>query len=431
MNPRNRLPLQLLCGSFELRRALHPGEEDSPGLSPWSSDLEHGIREAARWNTMAAMDLLEEIGELSPGLFSERDLIFSRLMEAVRWRRLVVAAPGVSASDDPTDRSWDAYDAFIAQAGRTFVVAGRSHRLVSRGLADDLRKKADHDVVPVAEAKALVKHQAHVARASLPPAQLELLLQHIVDLRVSTQPHGFVLLREPLERAERAISPKEVITPAKMKGLAGERLKDPRWLAEEPRGTRETLARTASIDDQVFVRVTTSKFPKGTSVTFVLMDAANRDVVATLIGTVGDGETEEMAHAAWIIPEALESGPVVPDRTEFLVSAEVHGQRCDGGIVKVVPAIWEILIQIDAEDPEALDDELILYDTQGSEVERVGQSDMAKEGEDWVRVKFKNTRRLRRYTLVRDHGPDEGGGVDVLFENMSPDELEALTEQAG
>jgi hypothetical protein len=421
------LTLNTLTGAFELRRPRSAGEASAISVERAERDIEYALREAVSSNGVQTWDLLQALGEFDPSLIFASEATVSTFMKALRWGRLVLARDDGGRRDD-ADLSWDAYDAFTGLVGREFRVGMRSHLLVSRGRAADLRSQAEYDVVPAAEAQTLISQASKAKRPGLAPAQLETLLKSIVDMRGPADQHGFVLLREPLSHASRAVSTEEVITPAKLKQLADERLKDPRWLASEPSGTRETATSSASIDDTVFLRVTTSKFPLGTAITFVIMDAATREVVATLGGTVGDGQTQDMAHAEWIVPESIESGPVVPDKHEFLVAAEAHGHRCDGGILKVVPLIWELMMQIDPDDPEALDDELILYDANNVEVERIGTAELSKQGDDWVKAKFKNARRLRKYTLIRDHGPDEGGGVDVLFENMSPNELEALSE---
>lgn len=418
------LRIETASGFFELRRPVTSGEGTAMAFQFPGHDVEQALRDAVDWNPGAAWDLVVELGKFSPRLAAAPALMVGVLLDALEWGSLTLAPEGGSPSGDSTDHVWATYEAFVALFGREFTIGMRAHRLVSRETAVEIRRNEDYDVVPAAEAQMIVTKVVSMSSKPMPAPTLELLTKSIVDLRVPTGQHGFVLLRAPAVQAVRVVSAEEVVTPAKLKMLAEERLKDPRWLAEEPSGSRERAAATASIDDQVYVRVTTSKFPKGTAITFVIVDASTQEVVAVLSGSVGDGETEDMAHAAWRVPEFIESGRVVPDKQEFRIAAEGAGQRTEGGILKVVPSIWEILLQFDPDAPEAQDDELILLDGEGKEVERVGPSEMTKQGRDWVLVKFKNTRRLRRYTLIRDHGPDEGCGPDVLFWDMSPDELE-------
>ncbi|MCG5053674.1 MAG: hypothetical protein KA712_11990 [Myxococcales bacterium] len=416
--------IENIFGSFELRRPVRPGEDSAVSFNLPDRALEQALRQAVDWHPGAAWDLIDQLGEFSPRIVADSELMVGVLVKALRWGRLVLAREGNSESDDPADRSWAAYDTFVALFGREFLVGMRAHRLVGRESAIEIRREADYDVVPAAEAQAIVTNTVKTSRKPMAAPKLELLTKSIVDLRAPAGQLGFVLLRAPSVQAARPISVEEVVTPAKLKKLAEERLKEPRWLAEEPVGSHERSAATASIDDEVYVRVTTSGFSKGTGVTFVITDAATQDVVEVLSGSVGDGDTPDMAHASWRVPEHVEAGRVVPDTHEFIISAEAAGQRTEGGCLKIVPSIWEILLQFDPDAPGAKDDELILLDGEGNEVERVGPAEMTKQGRDWVLVKFKNTRRLRRYTLIRDHGPDEGCGPDVLFWDMSPDELE-------
>ncbi len=419
----SHLTLQLLSGPYELRRKRF-GEDDAISPLLHEHDVAHALREAIQTRPLSAFDLLEPLVGLHPSFFARPESMAAALTEALHRGLLVLAKPGAGPRDEMADRAWRAFDAFQAQFGREFNVAARSHRLVGRDQADRLRREADYDVVPAGEAAAIVTRVGKSSTNGRFHDLLAVLVESIVDMRAPANLGGFVLLRAPMTQAERLTAPEEVITPAKLKKLAEDRLKEPRWLAEEPIGNSERRAATASIDDEVYVRVTTSGFPTGTAVTFVIMDGATREVVATLSGQVGDGGTLDMAHALWKVPEFIESGRVVPDKHEFVVSAEAMGQRTEGAILKVVPSLWEILLQFDPDDPQAQDDELILLDAAGNEVERVGPGEMTKQGRDWVVVKFKNTRRLRRYTLIRDHGPDEGCGTDVLFFDMSPDELE-------
>ncbi|MDX2022038.1 MAG: hypothetical protein SF187_17505 [Deltaproteobacteria bacterium] len=351
------------------------------------------------------------------------------LLGALDHGHLIAAAAGDAHSDDHGKELWAAYVTFRARLGREFVVAARRHRLVQREQVETIRSENDYDVVRATEAAGIIKRVAQSAGGGPWQKAAEVIAKHLADLHMPPAPGSFVLLRAPASQAERITPPEDVITPAKLKELVSRRLRDPRWLGAQPVATREQPISSASIDDEVFVRVTTSQFPIGTSITFVIMDAATREVVTTLAGTVGDGESETMAHGRWIVPEMLESGPVVPDKTKFLIAAEAMGQKVDGAELKIVPWVWELLVQFDPDDPKTADDELILLDSGHAEVERVGPGQMSKEGKDWMRVKFKKARKMQKYTLIRDHGEDEGGGIDLLLQDESPFELEKLADE--
>lgn len=419
------LILDLLSGPFEVRRPRMPGEEHALSPVSYERQIMDALKAAVRLQPIAIWDLLFSLARV--GSFTNDGAVAEEIMASLHRGALILARPGAGDESDADRPLLTALKAFRSYFGREFHIGVRKHRLVFRQAADELRRKGEYDVVPAGQAAQMVLDLAR--NTPTLAAHGVVLAESVVDLTSPAKHAGLVLLRAPVANAARYVAAEDVVTPAKLKELVAKRLRDPRWLGKEPMGSREDIISTASIDDTVFVRVTTAQFPIGTPITFVITDAATREVVATLGGRVGDGETETMAHAQWCVPEALESGPVVPEKTKFLIAAEAMGQKVDGAELKIVPWVWELLVQFDPEDPKAADDELILLDSAHAEVERVGPGQMTKEGEDWMRVKFKKARKMKNYTLIRDHGEDEGGGIDVLLQNESPFELERLADE--
>jgi len=84
---------------------------------------------------------------------------------------------------------------------------------------------------------------------------------------------------------------------------------------------------------------------------------------------------------------------------------------------------WAIWIELDPDDPKAKDDTAILLDAGHEEVERKALAGCPRNGSGVVAI-FKKIEKHSRYTLIRDYGPDEGGGTDTLFIDRSPAELE-------
>ncbi|HLP42147.1 MAG TPA: OmpA family protein, partial [Fibrobacteria bacterium] len=84
---------------------------------------------------------------------------------------------------------------------------------------------------------------------------------------------------------------------------------------------------------------------------------------------------------------------------------------------------FEVRLRMDAEDSRAKDDELLLVDEDGEKLVAVKVKEMKEEDEDWVRLRFEGVDLRKRYSLVRDHGPDEEGGQDTLWDNLCPEEL--------
>jgi|GEM_PF-4704040 len=83
---------------------------------------------------------------------------------------------------------------------------------------------------------------------------------------------------------------------------------------------------------------------------------------------------------------------------------------------------WTIWIELDPDDPKASDDVVILLDEFYQEVERKPLAACPRRGTG-VLVEFKQIREHDRFTLIRDYGPNEGGGSDTLFLDCSPAEL--------
>ncbi|MCG5053673.1 MAG: hypothetical protein KA712_11985 [Myxococcales bacterium] len=212
--------IENIFGSFELRRPVRPGEDSAVSFNLPDRALEQALRQAVDWHPGAAWDLIDQLGEFSPRIVAAPELMVGVLVEALRWGRLVLAGEGNSESDDPADRSWAAYDTFVALFGREFLVGMRAHRLVSRESAIEIRRGADYDVVPAAEAQAIVTNSVKTSRKPMAAPKLELLTKSIVDLRAPAGQLGFVLLRAPSVQASRRLSSEEAITPEKLKKLA-------------------------------------------------------------------------------------------------------------------------------------------------------------------------------------------------------------------
>jgi hypothetical protein len=83
---------------------------------------------------------------------------------------------------------------------------------------------------------------------------------------------------------------------------------------------------------------------------------------------------------------------------------------------------WSIWVELDGDAPGAQDDELVLLDAAHREVRRVKLARMRTSGAGKI-VVFEKIDRNARYSLIRDHGPEEGG-ADALFVDVSPNELD-------
>ena len=90
---------------------------------------------------------------------------------------------------------------------------------------------------------------------------------------------------------------------------------------------------------------------------------------------------------------------------------------------------WTIWIELDPADPKASDDVVILLDEFYQEVMGKPLASCPREGTG-VLVKFDKIGKHDRFTLIRDYGPNEGGGEDTLFMDSSPAEMDERGSQA-
>jgi hypothetical protein len=84
---------------------------------------------------------------------------------------------------------------------------------------------------------------------------------------------------------------------------------------------------------------------------------------------------------------------------------------------------WTIWIELDPDDPKASDDVVILIDEFHQEVMRKPLAACPRQG-GGVLVVFKEINKHQRFSLIRDYGPNEGGGADTLFIDSSPAEMD-------
>jgi hypothetical protein len=90
---------------------------------------------------------------------------------------------------------------------------------------------------------------------------------------------------------------------------------------------------------------------------------------------------------------------------------------------------WTIWIELDPNDPKASDDVVILLDEFHQELMRKPLASCPRDGEG-VLVTFEKIDKNAPFTLIRDYGPNEGGGQDTLFINFSPTEMDKRGSEA-
>jgi hypothetical protein len=116
---------------------------------------------------------------------------------------------------------------------------------------------------------------------------------------------------------------------------------------------------------------------------------------------------------------------MVASQEPALTPSQLWGKaKADDAIVD-----WTIWIELDPTDPKASDDVVILLDEFHQEVMRKPLASCPREGTG-VLVTFEQLSKNDRFTLIRDYGPNEGGGQDSLFIGSSPAEMDERGSQA-
>jgi hypothetical protein len=421
----DRIALVTLSGAFELRRPSASEDTKTSTGSPSQSELERILREQARWQRLVMVGLLQGLGGSKSAWLTDGELVVRDVMHALKRGRLVVAAPSEGSRADSADAAaWGAFDEFQATVGREFQVATRTHRLVPRDRVDAVRQSSDFDVVPVAEASAIVSSQAKTKGGGQLVSRLTPLLSSLTSLSGPDSSAGFVLLRAPLVHAARFVPAEDILTPGKLK-----KLKESHWIEvalETEEGEPWVGPYSLELPDG---RIVTGRSDANGNVRIEeIMAGTCKFVLPGLAPELWGGPPSSKASTGAELGRPVVFDEEAPGDAEVLQDPEGEDEEIE--VFDNTPTPWELLMQIDVDDPEAQDDELILLDSDHNEIERIDVSRMAKEGKDWVRIRFEKTVLQKPYTLIRDHGPDEGGGIDVLFENISPRDLDKQAEEA-
>jgi hypothetical protein len=182
----------------------------------------------------------------------------------------------------------------------------------------------------------------------------------------------------------------------------------------------------AAFGDEVRLLVDISGVPDGAGMRFDLFDTAS-DRPTRPIASVNGRVASPTTAAQWTVTDPRKLNDTHEVKLEF---EGVVRDRQSGRAGIALKMVFTVLLQIDVDDPKAKDDELILYDDQNGEVARVKVGAMTEIAEDMVRLIFENIDMKKKYTLIRDYGPDENGGHDPLFVEMTPEELMEMSNAA-
>ncbi len=203
------------------------------------------------------------------------------------------------------------------------------------------------------------------------------------------------------------------------------------WLANpKKKGCDEKTLSVAAIGDAVWCKVDSQGLMPGDSVAFNIFlkgrNGKSDERVTTVFGRVGENRDDEGAVGRFVIGETVlgQKLDAKKDQLYFIAKQATHSLEIKGPNL-ALEEVWRLWLQIDLDHPKAKDDELILLNEGGGEVKRLKFSELSEAQEDFVELRFEGIDRDAKYSLMRDYGPDEGGGKEYLFEEMKPSQIDA------
>jgi hypothetical protein len=224
------------------------------------------------------------------------------------------------------------------------------------------------------------------------------------------------LLKKPeLENA----SKKAAVTDALADEQKGN-LNNPRWEHKDADRAKASPD-VAALGDTVLLMASAPGFADGADVAFDIFDASggSPEKIETVGGKVDGGRAE----AVWIVADPKKAG----DKLDLQFEASAKDGSTEKAPIKT-KFVFDILLQIDVDDPKAQDDVLILLDENNAEVKKLPVKDMKEVSEDIVRIVIEDLAMEKKYTLIRDYGAEDNGGHDPLFVQLTPRELMDFSE---
>jgi len=224
---------------------------------------------------------------------------------------------------------------------------------------------------------------------------------------------GLVYMLQKPELANK--EDKAAATDALADAQGQKKLMNPRWKHVDEDRDKES-PEVAAIGDDVTLMASATNFPDNAEVTFDIYDESGDapEKIDSVQGSVDGGRAE----AVWTVADPNDAGDKLD--LQFEATAEDLSSGKAGIATKFV---FEILLQIDVDDPAAQDDVLILLDENNAEIKKLPVKDMKEVSEDIVRIRLEDIDMDKKYSMIRDYGAEDDGGHDPLFINLTPKEL--------
>ncbi|MDQ3003252.1 MAG: hypothetical protein M3Y08_18585, partial [Fibrobacterota bacterium] len=203
-------------------------------------------------------------------------------------------------------------------------------------------------------------------------------------------------------------------------------LLQPEWVSAN---AAETVLQSAAIGAKTTLSVNTQNLTPGDLIRFTVYRAADDAMIASATGNVGSTGNDDKARCrSWTIPVQTGGASLNGKEIYFIARFPPKDLEVKSPLLQIGKAPFKLWLEMDVDNPKAKDDTLILLDADGGEVKRTQVSELREDGNNRVCLVLEDLDRSAKYSMIRDLGSDEDGGKELLFEAMSPDELEAWFE---
>lgn len=211
-------------------------------------------------------------------------------------------------------------------------------------------------------------------------------------------------------------------------------LHSPQWLSQNASTSGFSPITSSSTVKHVWVSAQADNLMPGDIITFHVYLKAQKGEQDALIDQVS-GKIEstaegDLARAKFFIADGHrgKAFEVTRDQLYFIAKHAPKKVEVRSADLKLEAPGFAVWLELDVDHPKSKDDVVVLLDAGQKEIKRFKVAEMKESQADRVRLVLGDLPRGEKISLIRDLGPDEEGGTEVLVEDLSPDEI---TEQFG
>ncbi len=209
-------------------------------------------------------------------------------------------------------------------------------------------------------------------------------------------------------------------------------LTSPKWVLPRDQDPTFQTIKSSPIVHHVFVECQAVDLMPGDLITFSIYlkgrDGAQDVLLEQMSGKIKSEPDGDVARAKFFIGDSFKGKPfdVKKDHLNFIAKHAPKQLEIKSPDLALQPNEFAIWLEIDVDHPKAKDDVVILLDASQGEIKRFKISEMKESQPDRVRIVLGDLPSDQKISLIRDLGPDEEGGKEVLFEDLTPKEITEL-----